>query len=331
MTLRTLKLVSYLVLFGLLILGPPLFPSYFVTLLSSIVIFSLFVGSLNLLTGYTGLTSLGHGIFWGVGAYAVAILTTQLGVKNFFWVFCISILVVLVIGGTLGLVAVRVKRVYFMILTFALGHVFWCIAMYPIQSITFGYDGIKGITRPQLGFSLSLEDGLYFYYFLLVIAGLCFYLIRCIINSPFGYALIGIRDNEHRMVALGYNTFLYKYICFIVAGLFGGVSGILFAYFNCYVNPSELHWLWSGEALMMLFIGGVGTFWGPLLGASVYTCLRYFISGLTMYWFGIEGIIFIFVVLFFHEGLGGFLNQVQNRLKNGSSKTGKDLQGFRVA
>ncbi len=292
----------------------PLLPSYAVTLATSIVIYSIYVASANLLTGYTGLVSLGQAMFWGSAAYVVAILTTRGHVTNPYMVALSCLVTVVVLSAFFGALALRVKRLYFMIVTFAFGHVVWCIAMYPMQSITRGYDGIKDIARPEVGFSISLASGSAFYYFVLLVAALCFLLFYLVIRSPFGHALVGIRDNEHRMIALGYNTFLYKYISYIFSAVFSGISGLLFAYFNGYVNPSELHWLWSGDALMMMFIGGIGTFWGPVWGALAYTGLRYWISSYTMYWFGIEGIIFILVVLFFRGGIAGFATSVQKRL-----------------
>jgi len=293
----------------------PVLPQYAVTLATSIIIYSIYVSSANLLTGYTGLVSLGQAMFWGSAAYVVAILTTRGLVTNLYLIALISLVTVVVISAFFGVLALRVKRLYFMIVTFAFGHVIWCIAMYPMQSITRGYDGIKDIARPDLGLSLSLATGTSFYYFVLVVAAICFSIFYLVIRSPFGHAIVGIRDNEHRMIALGYNTFLYKYISYILAAVFSGIAGLLFAYFNSYVNPSELHWLWSGDALMMMFIGGIGTFWGPVWGALAYTGLRYWISSYTMYWFGIEGIIFILVVLFFRGGIAGFVMDVQKRLK----------------
>ncbi len=295
-------------------LAVPLLPEYAVTLATSIIIYSIYVAGANLLTGYTGLVSLGQAMFWGSAAYVVAILTTQGIVTNFYLVVLIGLLTVVVLSAFFGLLALRVKRLYFMIVTFAFGNVIWSVAMYPMQRFTFGYDGIKDIARPYLGFSLSTSTGVSFYYLVLVVAAACFLLLYLVIKSPFGHALIGIRDNEHRMMALGYNTFLYKYISYILSAAIAGLAGLLFAYFNGYVNPSELQWLWSGDALMMMFIGGVGYFWGPVWGALAYTGLRYWISSYTMYWFGIEGIIFICVVLFFRGGIAGFVASLQGRL-----------------
>jgi branched-chain amino acid transport system permease protein len=298
----------------------PVLPNYAVTLATSIIIYSIYVSGVNLLTGYTGLVSLGQAMFWGSAAYCVAILTSRGIVTNFYLVVLIGLFTVLVLSAFFGVLALRVKRLYFMIVTFALGHVVWCIAMYPMQRITLGYDGIKDIARPHLGLSLSTASNVGFYYFVLVVAALCFTFLYLVVKSPFGHAIVGIRDNEHRMTALGYNTFLYKYISYMLSAVIAGISGMLFAYFNGYVNPSELHWLWSGDALMMMFIGGIGSFWGPLWGALAYTGLRYWISSYTMYWFGIEGIIFILVVLFFRGGIAGFVMNLERRLSGRRAK-----------
>jgi len=196
-------------IFAASVLAVPLLPDYAVTLATSIVICSVYVTSANLLTGYTGLVSLGQGMFWGSAAYVVAILTTRGLVTNVYLVALICLVTVLVLSAFFGVMALRVKRLYFMIVTFAFGHVVWCIAMYPMQAITFGYDGIKDIARPALAPSLSTTSSVGFYYFVVAVAAICFCGMRFLINSPFGHALVGIRDNEHRMTALGYNTFLY--------------------------------------------------------------------------------------------------------------------------
>lgn len=308
------KLLPVVLLAAFLTFIVPLSPRYVLTLVTSIIIFSIYVSSANLLTGYTGLISLGQAMFWGSAAYMVAILTTRGIVNNFYLLLLICILTVVIISAGFGVLALRVKKLYFMIVTFAFGHVIWSLAMYSLQHITYGFDGIRNIGRPDLSIPLSMDNNLNFYYFVLLIAALCFSILYLIIKSPFGHALVGIRDNEHRMVAFGYNTFLYKYLSYILSAMIAGVGGVLFTYFNGYVSPSELHWLWSGDALMMMFIGGIGTFWGPLLGAFVYTGLRYWVSAYTMYWFGIEGIIFIFVVFFFRGGIAGFLIDLQRRL-----------------
>jgi branched-chain amino acid transport system permease protein len=321
MLIRKGKLISYTILGIALVFVMPFLPRYVQTLAISILIYSIYVGSANLLTGYTGLISLGQAMFWGSAAYATAILTTRGVSQNFYVVSLLSLLTSVLIGATFGALAVRVKRLYFMILTFAFGHVIWSIAMYSLQNLTRGFDGIRSVPRPQLGLPWSMDNNLNFYYLVLVIAVLCFSFLYLVVKSPFGYALVGIRDNEHRMTALGYSVFFYKYICYIVGSIIAGIAGILYASFNGYVNPFELHWLWSGDALMMLFIGGVGTFWGPVVGALIYTGLRYWVSAYTRYWFGIEGVIFVLVVLFFRGGAVGFLTQLKRRLSHRGVKS----------
>ncbi len=308
------RLLLFVLLMIFLIFIVPVIPRYLQTLITSIIIFSIYVSGSNLLTGYGGLISLGQAMFWGSAAYLVAILTTRGLVQNFYLNALVSLLFVLILAAAFGALAVRVKKLYFMILTFAFGHVIWSVAMYTLQDITYGFNGIRDIRRPDLGLPWSMENGIHFYYFVLAVGMICFSLLYLLIRSPFGHALRGIRDNEHRMTALGHNTLLYKYVCYLISAVIAGVGGLLFAYFNSYVNPSELHWLWSGDALMMVFIGGIGTFWGPALGALVYTGLRYWVSAYTMYWFGIEGIIFILVVLFFRGGVAGFFTGLQRRL-----------------
>jgi len=296
----------------------PALPEYAVTLATSIIITAIYVWSANLLTGYTGLVSLGQAMFWGSAAYVVAILTTRGIVTNFYLAALLALAMVLILSAFFGALALKVKRLYFMVVTFAFGHVVWCIAMYPIQNITLGYNGIRGIPRPHLGFSISTATTVSFYYLVLAGATVCFTLVSFVIRSPFGHAIVGIRDNEHRMTALGYNTFLYKYICYMLSAVIAGAGGVLYACFNGYVNPAELHWIWSGDALMAMFIGGAGTFWGPLWGALAYVGLRYWISSYTMYWFGIEGMIFILVVLFFRGGIAGFTGRL---MKGGATWT----------
>lgn len=305
----------YIVLAVFLIFIVPISPRYVQTFITSIIIYSIYVSSSNLLTGYTGLISLGQAMFWGSAAFMVGILTTRGIVENFFLISLICIVSVVIIGASFGSLAIRVKKLYFMIVTFAFGHVIWSLAMYTLQPYTYGFNGIRNIPRPNLGLPWSMDSNVNFYYLVLAVATLTFFILYLIIKSPLGHALVGIRDNEHRMIALGYNTFLYKYVSYILSAIIAGVAGMLYAYFNSYVNVSELHWLWSGDALIMMFIGGIGTFWGPVLGALVYTGLRYWVSSHTMYWFGIEGIIFVLVVLYFRGGIAGFLMGLQRRFE----------------
>jgi branched-chain amino acid transport system permease protein len=319
LTKRRRLIICILIGIGLVLL-PHFIAGYILSLIISILIISMFVASINLLTGYGGRVTLGHSLFWGSAGYIVAILATRGIVENFYLVTLIGILATAVMAAILGPLILRVPRLYFLIITFALANVFFSIAAYSIPGITGGSDGLTGIVRPDLGLPWSMESSTNFYYLVLVVFAIIFFILYLNIRSPFGKALLGIRDNEHRMVALGYNIFLYRYICFIVSAMIAGVSGILYVYFDRFVSPSELHWLWAGDGLLMALIGGLGTFWGPVPGALVFVALRYWVSAYTMYWASVSGVIFVLVVLYFRGGVVGFIMQWQRRLHHRGAK-----------
>ena len=302
---------------ALLIILPIFLPKYVIVLITSVIIFSLYVASLNLLMGYAGLVSLGHATFWGVAGYIIGILSTRGILNNFYLLILVTLLMVAVVGALLGILVTRTSKAYFIMLTFTLGHVIYCIGAFTLRPITKGIDGLTGITRPDLGLPWPMTDDLNFYYLVLVVSVICFFISYLIIRSPFGHALVGIRDNDHRMLALGYNTWLYKYLCYIISGIFSGVAGILYVYFDGFVSPSELHWLWSAEGLMMVLIGGSGTFIGPVVGAAVFTMLRYFVSAYTVHWSMVMGVIFVLVVLFLRGGIVGFFIHLRKGFSHG--------------
>lgn len=313
-------LFPVLILIGiLLVLFPYMIPQYILTLLISILIFSIYAGSFNLLYGYNGRISIGHATFWGSGAYVVAILTTRGIIENFYLVLLISLLIVTAIGIVIGFLVNRVGGVYFMILTFAFGHIFYCLAAYILTPLTGGEDGVKGIVRPDLGLPWNMSNDRFFYYLVLVFFLISFFLLYRIVRSPFGYTLVGIRDNEPRMLTLGYNTQQYKYICYILSGIFAGLAGSLYAYFALFVSTSELYWFWSGEVILMVLIGGIGTLWGPVVGAALFTTLRYYVSIFTDHWLLVLGMVLIFIVLFLPKGLMGSLMKIFSRVRSGST------------
>lgn len=316
---KTRLLPAYILMGIILVLFPYLLPNYILTLLISILIFSIYAGSFNLLYGYNGRISIGHATFWGSGAYAVAILTTRGIVENFYLVLLVTLLIVTTIAAVIGFLVNRVSGVYFMILTFAFGHIFYSLAAYILTPLTGGEDGVKGIVRPDLGLPWTMANDQNFYYLVLILFLISFFLLDRIVKSPFGYSLIGIRDNEHRMLTLGYNTQHYKYICYILSGIFAGLAGILYAYFALFVSASELYWFWSGEVILMVLVGGIGTLWGPVLGAGLFTILRYYVSIFTQHWLLVLGLVLIFTVLFLPKGIIVFFMEVRKRIGNGST------------
>lgn len=303
--------VGALVLVALLAAGPIL-SKYQTGLLTQVLIFGIFAMSLDLLVGYTGLQSLGHAAYFGMSAYTIGIVSKRL-TDNFWLDSAAGLIAAIVTAAIFGVLALRTSGAYFLMATMALAQVLWGIA-YRWRSVTGGDDGLPGISRPDLGLSnFSLWDTTNFYYFSLALMLLTLGALNVIVRSPFGYALQGIRESESRMRSLGYNTWWYKYAAFVLAGAFAGVAGLLFVYYNSFVDPTELSVVLSAEALLMVILGGPGTLFGPLLGAGAIVFLRNIVSGLTDRWLLILGSVYILVVLFAPRGIVGEVQSWMNR------------------
>jgi branched-chain amino acid transport system permease protein len=263
--------------------------------------------SLDLLLGYAGLASLGHAAFFGVAAYAVGLLTLRAG-WNPWAVFPVALLTATVTGALYGLLALRARGTYFLMITLALAQVLWGIA-FGWRTMTGGDDGLPNVPRPVLALPWSLSDTLPFYYFVLLVVGVAALLLVCIVRSPFGYALRGIRESESRMLALGYNAWRYKYLAFVLAATFAGVSGALYAYYNRFVGIEYLHVVRSAEVLLMVILGGAGTLIGPAVGAALIVVLENVISNYTQRWLMILGGIYVVVTLLAPKGLVGLIQE----------------------
>lgn len=303
-----------------LALVPVFLPAYAVNLLTSVLIFGLLAMSLDLLLGYTGLVSLGHAAFFGVAGYTAGILAVRNGIS--FWLAApIGVIAAGAVAMVFGLIALRTSGAYFLMVTMALGQMLYAAA-WRWRSLTGGDDGLPGIPRPDLGWGLSFWDNTYFYYFVLAFFTISAYLLFRLVKSPFGSVLVGIRENETRMQSLGYNTWLYKYLAYVVAGVFAGVAGVLYAYYNGFVSPGHLSWTLSGAVMLMVIIGGAGTLWGPAVGAAVVVLLEDLVSSYTERWPMVMGAIFIVCVLYARQGIAGYLNafiaavQKQSETKN---------------
>jgi branched-chain amino acid transport system permease protein len=290
-----------------LLLVPLALSSYQLSLLTKMLIFAIFAMSLNLVLGYAGLPSLGHAAYFGVGAYTVALLALR--VRDNFWLdFGAALAVVALIAALFGLLALRAEGSYLLMITLALAQVLWGIA-FGWRALTGGDDGLPGVPRPGAGLPWSLADGQRFYYFVLAVFALATALLGLVVRSPFGRALVGIRESERRMQVLGYDTWRYKYVAFVLAGLFAGLAGNLFVYYNGFVSPSYLSIVFSAMALIMVILGGAGTFVGPMLGSAVIVALENTISAYTQRWLLILGLIYVAVTLFAPAGLVGLLRR----------------------
>ena len=285
----------------LTLLLPFLFSNYYVGLATQIFIMAIFAMSLDILVGHTGLPSMGHAAYYGVAAYATGFLCLA-GVKNFWLVIVLGMGLGGLAAAFFGLLALRAQGPYFMLITLALSQVLWGIA-FKWRSLTRGDDGLPGIGRPDIGLGIDLKPDLYFYYFTVAIFLIVVFALFILLNSPFGYTLRGIRESESRMKALGYPVWLYKYASFIFAGIFAGISGVLWVYYSGFVNPSYFAVDLSVKALLMLILGGSGSLFGPLIGAGIIVLLENLVSGFTERWSLVLGIVYVTVIMLFSEGI----------------------------
>lgn len=291
-----------------LIVLPPVLPDYYQSMLVKILIFSVFAMSLDLIMGYTGLPSLGHSAYFGVAGYIAVLLILKLGIDSFWLVLPASVLGATLTAAAFGLIALRVKEIYFLLVTFALGQLLFHVAWY-WRSVTGGDDGLVGRFSPNFGVELAW-DPLKFYYFVLIFFAISFFLMRWLTRLPFGLSLRAVEQNELRMRCLGYNTWLIKYIVFIVGGLFAGVAGVLFVYFNGFAVPKNLGIHFSGMVMFMVILGGAATLWGSVIGAAIIIYLEYMSS---VYfperWPLVFGTAFILTAMFVKGGLALYLTR----------------------
>jgi len=313
-TAHRLKILGIVAVVIVLVILPPFLPSYWLTILTQMLIFGVLAMSLNILMGYTGLPSFGHCAYFGASAYFVAILSTRYQV-GFLGCVASGLVAAIALGAIFGLLLSHTGGVYFLMITLALGMVVWGLAFRWV-SMTGGDNGIAGIPRPDLGIPISLDDPIVFYYAVFLVFAVVIILIYIFVHSPFGQSMLGIRESESRMRNLGYNTWLHKYLVFIVAGMFSGVSGILWAYYNGFVSPMDAELTSSFEAFLMVILGGAGTLVGPAVGAGLIVFLKNFISAYTHRWLLIIGAIYILTIMYFPGGLG----ELFARLTKGGDK-----------
>jgi len=289
---------------GLMAAGAPLLPAYPLTLLTQALIFAILAMSLDLLLGYTGLPSLGHAAYFGVGAYAVAILGAERHV-GFAGCLAAGLVAAGITAALFGLLAIRATGTYFLMITLALGMVVWGLAFRWV-SLTRGDNGIAGVPRPELGLPWSLWEPVPFFYATLVAAIVAWALLELLVHSPFGLGLEGIRESESRMRALGYNVWLHKYLAFVLSGTLAGFAGVFWACYNGFVSPVDVQLVTSVETLLMVALGGPGTLLGPAAGAAIIVFLKNFVSVYTKRWLLILGAVYIGAILFAPRGfLGG--------------------------
>jgi branched-chain amino acid transport system permease protein len=276
-----------------------------------VLVMALAAMGLNLLLGYTGVLSFGHAAYFGLGAYGAGLTLKYVAAST-----PLSILAGTLLGGIagtlFGLLLVRRRGVYFAMVTIAFGQVCFYIA-YKWDDFTGGYDGLRGFVRAPLDFGLFKIDitgnGTLFYYFVLVVFGLAVGLQALILKSPFGRTMLAIRENERRARFLGLPVEKHIWLSFSISCFFTALAGTLYALLNNFADPLGLNYIMSGNIVMIAVMGGMRTFWGPLVGAVLFVMLQDYVSSMTTNWMSFVGLVFVLVVLFFPRGLMGVLQK----------------------
>jgi len=292
------------ILISVFILLPFLTP--YTALASEMLIFALFAMAYDIVLGYSGMLSFGHATFFGLGAYGTGIMLVHLNAPLFVAIL-VGVSLSFLAAWPIGYLSIRRRGIYFAMVTLAFAQMFYFIA-FKWTSLTGGDDGLQKIPRPPVGpFRLESELGLYYFILIFVVASMI--LALRIVNSPFGKTLQAMRENENRARSIGFNIWRFKLIAFVISAFFSGLAGCFYALLLNYVPLGSMHWATSGEVVMMTIVGGMGTLFGPMLGAIAVVLLRDIIGSYTESWNLIMGILFMAAVLSFRRGILGFLKE----------------------
>ena len=311
-TLNLRTVVGLLLLLALLLL--PLYVEltgsrFLLTLFTRIVILALAAVSLNLILGYGGMMSFGHAAYLGIGGYAVGILAFE-GITSGFVQWPVALLVSAFFAFVIGALSLRTRGIYFIMITLAFAQ----MAYYIVAGLA-RYGGDDGLTiqkRSQFIAPINLSNKVQFYYICLLLLCAAIFLVWRIVNSRFGMAIQGARSNDTRMRAIGFPTYRYKLTCFVIAGTLCGLAGALLANHTDFVSPAMMYWTRSGDLIIMVVLGGMGSTFGPLFGAVALLVLEEVLSGITEYWQIILGPLLLLVVLFARGGIDGLLGKVRH-------------------
>ncbi|MDB5600441.1 MAG: branched-chain amino acid transporter permease [Xanthobacteraceae bacterium] len=283
---------------------------FLLTLFTRIVILAMAAVSLNLILGYGGMVSFGHAAYLGVGGYVFGILAHE-GISSGLIQWPLALLVSALFALVIGALCLRTRGVYFIMITLAFAQMLYYIV---VSLSRYGADdGMTIYKRSQFGDLLNLSHKTVFYYVCLVLLFGTIYLVWRLMNSRFGMVVQGARSNERRMRAIGFPTYRYKLACFVIAGTLCGLSGVLLANQADFVSPSMMHWTRSGDLIVMVVLGGMGSVFGPLIGAIALLVLEEALSGITEYWQIILGPMLLLVVLFARRGIDGMLTSLDAR------------------
>jgi len=304
-------------MFGLLALFPFAESTFYTQLLTKIMIMAIFAMSLDLLVGYTGLVSFGHAAYFGLAGYALVLMSPQYESVSLWWSLPAAMSVCALFALITGMLVLRTRGIYFIMVTLAFAQMVFFV--FHDTKFGGGSDGIFIYAKPTLvigGFELlNLEKLNHLFYLVLIFMAAVYFLLRRVLASTFGRALLGIKENEHRMSALGFPTFRYKLASYVLSGALGGLAGYLAAIQYGFVNPEILSWHHSGTVLMMVIMGGMGTLYGPMVGAFAFVLLQELLSDQSLlgqvakHWQLAMGIFVILVALYLPRGLAGLLSR----------------------
>lgn len=280
--------------------------------LMKVLCFALFASAFNLLLGFVGLLSFGHAVFLGTGGYITGYLMMQTGITPELGILAGTVAAA-VLGAFYGKLAVKREGIYFAMVTLALAQLMFFV--YLQAPFTGGEDGLQGVPRGHLFGLIDLSDNLNMYYFVFAIFLFGFWLINRTVHSPFGQILKAIRENEARATSLGYNVNNYKWVAFVISAALAGLAGSTKTLVFQLASLTDVHWHMSGEVVLMTLLGGMGTIFGPFVGAAAIVSIQNFLSGgeLGNYIHIIMGVIFIVCVLAFRSGIVGELQKLMKR------------------
>jgi branched-chain amino acid transport system permease protein len=278
-------------------------------LATRIVVMGLAAMSLNFLLGFTGVLSFGHAAYFGLGAYGTAMAIKYWGVGSI-PALVIGLIVATIAAMIIGALIIKLRGVYFAMVTIAFGQVFYFIA-FRWNTVTGGDDGLTGWRRLPINFGFAevdiVQNDRAFYYFALAIFAVCVAAMAVLLNSPFGRSLIAIRENERRARFLGVPIEFHVWLSFVISCLFVSAAGGLYALLNNFIDPRALRVDLSGNLVIMAVLGGMRSFWGPLIGAAIFVALQDYVSSQTQNWMSVIGLVFVLVVRFFPRGVLGMV------------------------
>ena len=280
---------------------------FMLTLFTRIVILAIAAVSLNLILGYGGMMSFGHAAYLGIGGYAVGMLAHE-GVYSGFVQWPVALAASALFALIIGALSLRTRGVYFIMITLAFAQ----MAYYIVAGIARygGDDGLTIYKRSEFVAPLDLSSKVQFYYLCLLLLYGATYLVWRLVNSRFGMVVRGARSNDMRMRAIGFPTYRYRLVCFVIAGTLCGLAGALLANHNDFISPATMYWTRSGDLIIMVVLGGMASPFGPVFGAVALLVLEEFLSGITEYWQIILGPLLLLVVLFARGGIDGLLQAI---------------------